>query len=99
MLRSFTTESTESTETDRRERKGWTRIRNPFLPASVPSVPSVVRLRIAPVVVKSNRSVTSAADQTTIDGLVAIHGRVQLEKLLGPGSCCARHAGVKIRVG
>jgi hypothetical protein len=49
----FTTESTEFTETDRRE--GWVRIRirNPFLPASVASVSSVVRLRIAPLPVDS----------------------------------------------
>jgi hypothetical protein len=33
-------------------RKVRIRIRNPFLPASVPSVPSVVRLRIAPAAVK-----------------------------------------------
>jgi len=85
--RNFTTESTEFTETDGKEGRVRTRIRNPFLPASAPSVPSVVRLRIAPAVVKSDRSVTNAADQATIDGLVAIHGRVQLEMLLGPGSC------------
>jgi hypothetical protein len=47
----FTTEITEITETDRKERR--VRIRNPFFPASVASVPSVVRLRISPPVVKS----------------------------------------------
>jgi hypothetical protein len=43
----FTTEPTEITETDRKERRVRTQIRNPLLPASVPSVPSVVKLRIA----------------------------------------------------
>jgi hypothetical protein len=43
----FTTESTEITETDRKKERARTRIRNPFLPASVASVRSVVRLRIA----------------------------------------------------
>jgi hypothetical protein len=43
----FTTESTENTETDGKERRVRTRIRNPFLPASVASVLSVVKLRIA----------------------------------------------------
>jgi len=42
----FTTEGTEFTETDRKERKVRSRIRNPFFPASVASVPSVVKLRI-----------------------------------------------------
>ena len=48
----FTTEGTEITETDRKERRVRSRIRNPFLPASVASVPSVVKLRIAPTAVK-----------------------------------------------
>jgi hypothetical protein len=48
----FTTESTEITETDRKEERARIRIRNPFFPASVASVPSVVRLRIAPAAVK-----------------------------------------------
>ena len=39
--------TTEITGTDRRERRVRTRIRNPFLPASVASVLSVVKLRIA----------------------------------------------------
>jgi hypothetical protein len=39
--------TTESTETDRKERRVRTRIRNPFRPASVASVLSVVKLRIA----------------------------------------------------
>jgi hypothetical protein len=43
----FTTEPTEITETDRKERRVRTQIRNPLLPASVASVPSVVKLRIA----------------------------------------------------
>jgi hypothetical protein len=42
----FTTEGTEITETDRKERRVRIRIRNPFLPASVASV---VKLRIAPL--------------------------------------------------
>ena len=42
----FTTEPTEITETDRRRRRVRTRIRNPFLPASVASVHSVVKLWI-----------------------------------------------------
>jgi hypothetical protein len=45
--RSFTTEGTESTETDWMERKGSDRIRNPFPPTSAASVHSVVKLRIA----------------------------------------------------
>jgi hypothetical protein len=48
----FTTEGTEITETDRKERRVRIRIRNPFLPASVPSVLSVVGLRVAPAAVK-----------------------------------------------
>jgi hypothetical protein len=43
----FTTESTESTETERKEENVRARIRNPFFPASVASVLSVVKLRIA----------------------------------------------------
>ena len=43
----FTTESTEITETDRKERRVRTQIRNSLLPASVASVHSVVKLRIA----------------------------------------------------
>jgi hypothetical protein len=43
----FTTESTEITETDGKEGRVRTRIRNLFLPASVASVLSVVKLRIA----------------------------------------------------
>jgi hypothetical protein len=50
--RNFTTESTEFTETDGKKRRVRIRIRNPFLPASVPSVLSVVRLRVAPAAVK-----------------------------------------------
>jgi hypothetical protein len=42
-----------STETDRKERRVRTRIRNPFLPASVASGLSVVKLRIAHLPVKS----------------------------------------------
>ena len=45
----FTTEGTEITETDRKERRVRIRIRNPFFPASVASVASVVKLRIAPL--------------------------------------------------
>jgi hypothetical protein len=39
----LTTESTEITESDGKERRVRTRIRNPFLPASVASVASVVK--------------------------------------------------------
>ena len=39
----FTSEGTESTETDRKERRVQTRIRNHFFPASEFSVPSVVK--------------------------------------------------------
>jgi hypothetical protein len=49
----FTTESTEFAETDGKERRVRIRIRNPFLPASVPSVLSVVRLWIPPATVQS----------------------------------------------
>jgi hypothetical protein len=52
----FTTEGTEITETDRKEGRVRIRIRNPFLPASVASVLSVVRLRIAPAAVKSREN-------------------------------------------
>jgi hypothetical protein len=52
----FTTESTEFTETDGKERRVRIRIRNPFLPASVASVGSVVKLRIAPAAVKSREN-------------------------------------------
>ncbi len=46
----FTTEGTEITETDRKERRVRTRIRPPFsFPASVDSVASVVKRRIAPM--------------------------------------------------
>ena len=49
----FTTESTEITETDRKETRVRTRIRNPFFPASVTSV---VKLRIAQLAVESRRN-------------------------------------------
>jgi hypothetical protein len=52
----FTTEGTEITETDRMERRVRIRIRNPFFPASVASVASVVKLRIAPFAVKSREN-------------------------------------------
>jgi hypothetical protein len=52
----FTTESTEFTETDRKEGRVRTRIRNPFFPASVASVLSVVRLRIALAAVQSREN-------------------------------------------
>jgi hypothetical protein len=52
----FTTENTEFTETDGKDRRVRIRIRNPFLPASVASVLSVVRLRIAPAAVKSREN-------------------------------------------
>jgi len=39
--------TTESTETERKEENVRARIRNPFFPASVASVLSVVKLRIA----------------------------------------------------
>jgi hypothetical protein len=52
----FTTESTEITETDGKERRVRSRIRNPFLPASVASVLSVVKLRIAPLAVESREN-------------------------------------------
>jgi hypothetical protein len=56
LLRNFTTESTEFTETDGKEGKVRIRIRSPFLPAAVKSVPFVVRLRSAPTVVKSREN-------------------------------------------
>jgi hypothetical protein len=43
----FTTEITEITETDRKQGRVRIRIRNPLFPASVPSVPSVVKFRAA----------------------------------------------------
>jgi hypothetical protein len=49
----FTTEGTEFTETDRKEGRVRTRIRNPFFPASVASVLSVVKFRIAQAAVES----------------------------------------------
>jgi hypothetical protein len=52
----FTTESTESTETDRKEGRVRIRIRNPFFPASAASVASVVKLRIAPLAVNSREN-------------------------------------------
>jgi len=55
----FTTESTEITETDRKEGRVQIRIRTPFPPASVASVPLWVRLRIAPAAIKSERIVVS----------------------------------------
>jgi hypothetical protein len=56
LARSSTTESTENTKTDRKERRVPIRIRNPFLPASVASVGSVVKLRIAPAAVKAREN-------------------------------------------
>jgi hypothetical protein len=52
----FTTEPTEITETDRKRRRVRTRIRNPFLPGSVASVHSVVKLRIAYLAVEFRES-------------------------------------------
>jgi hypothetical protein len=52
----FTTESTEITETDGKERRVRIRIRNPFFPASVASVLSVVKLRIARAAVESREN-------------------------------------------
>jgi hypothetical protein len=49
----FTTESTENTETDGKKRRVRIRIWNPSFPASVASVVSVVRLRIALLAAKS----------------------------------------------
>ena len=49
----FTTEGTELTETDRKERRVRSRIRDPFFPASVASV---VKLRIAQFAVKSREN-------------------------------------------
>jgi hypothetical protein len=54
--RNITTESTEFTETDGKERRVRIRIRNPFLPASVAPVLSVVKLRIAPSAVESREN-------------------------------------------
>ena len=48
----FTTEPTEITETDGKERRVRTRIRNSVFPASVTSVTSVVKLRIAHLAVE-----------------------------------------------
>ena len=48
MLRNFTTESTEFTETDGKARRVRIRLRNSFSPASKPAVLSVVKLGIAP---------------------------------------------------
>jgi hypothetical protein len=48
----FTTESTEFTETGGKEKRVRTRIRNPFFPASVASVASVVKLRMAQLAVE-----------------------------------------------
>jgi hypothetical protein len=52
----FTTEGTEITGADRKERTVRIRIRNPFLPASGASGASVVRLKIAPAAVKSREN-------------------------------------------
>ena len=52
----FTTEPTEITETDRKQGRVWTRIRNPFLLASAASAHSVVRLRIAQLAVDSREN-------------------------------------------
>jgi hypothetical protein len=49
----FTTEPTEITETDRKKGRVRTGIRNPFFPASVASVRSVVKLRNAHLAVES----------------------------------------------
>jgi hypothetical protein len=49
----FTTESTASTEMDRKERRVRSRIRNPFFPAPVASVLSVVNLWIAHLIGES----------------------------------------------
>ena len=52
----FTTEGAEIAEADRNERRVRTRIRNPFLPAHVASVHSVVKLRIAYLAVEFRES-------------------------------------------
>jgi hypothetical protein len=49
----FTTECTEITETNRKEKRVRIRIRNPFLPPSVASVNSVVKIRIAQLAVET----------------------------------------------
>jgi hypothetical protein len=62
----FTTESTEITETDGKEKRVRARIRNPFLPASVASVLSVVKLRIAHLAGESRKKwVVSTHDRPT----------------------------------
>jgi hypothetical protein len=67
----FTTESTESTETDRKEGRVRIRIRNFFLLASVASVLSVVKLRIAHLAGESLRQ--AATVQNAIRGRRWLH--------------------------